>query len=352
MILSISATTGCAKGGCRCVGGALPAHLPIRPFSEGAVIVRTLALLSTNPLPRTLPCASLKGRRREHAETRRYLFVLDVVPSLPPSKASIHREEASCPTDLRARINSEHFGRHSTSRHCGTISDDHEPLNPLRPQRCISLSSATPSPSGHPFRTSPTWPCSPMASQMSCLRHQERNIKASTDRLRELLRPVVKAYVLGYASSTTPRLLTLLVTLVTRKSKDVEGRKFQRALFSAYRILRGGVELQRFPTFCAALIGGASLLQVRRSCGFSFSHSPYACPICMTAVFEASVVISATTVGHSSDDEKRASFWRRWSSDSISIVAQTNLVSLEEYWAGSVTSKAMEAKEADPRQAQ
>lgn len=111
----------------------------------------------------------------------------------------------------------------------------------------------------------------PMALQMSGLRHQNRNIKASIDRLRELVRPLVKAYVLGYASSTTPRLVTLLVTLVTRQSKDGEDRKFQRALFSAYRILRGGLELQRFPTFCASLIGGTSLLQVRRS--FSFSYS-------------------------------------------------------------------------------
>lgn len=213
-------------------------------------------------------CVSLKGLCREHAETREYLFVLGDVPSLPASKASIHLEEASCPPDLGARINSEHSGRHSTSRHCGTISYDHEPLNPLRPQRCISLSSATPSPSGHPFRTSPTSLCSPMASQMSGLRHQDRNIKASTDRLCELLRPLVKAYVLGYASSTTPRLLTLLVTLVTRQSKDGEDRKFQRALLSAYRILRGGLELQRFPTFCAALIGGTSLLKVRRSSVF------------------------------------------------------------------------------------
>ena len=105
----------------------------------------------------------------------------------------------------------------------------------------------------------------PMASQMSGLRHQSKNIKASTDRLLELLRPLMRAYVLGYASSTTPRLLTLLVALVTRQSKDGEDRKFQHALFSAYRILRGGLELQRFPTFCAALVGGTSLLQVRRS---------------------------------------------------------------------------------------
>lgn len=99
-----------------------------------------------------------------------------------------------------------------------------------------------------------------MASQIRVLRHQNR---ASADQLRQLLRPLVKAYVLGYASSTAPRLLTLLVTLVTKKSKDGE-RDFQRAFLGTYRILRGGLEWQRFPTFCAALIGGTGLLQVRR----------------------------------------------------------------------------------------
>ena len=112
MILVISATIGCAKGGCRCVGGAVPAHLPIRPFSERAVTVRTLAI---NPLPRTLLCSSLKGRQRVLAERRQYLFVLGDVPSLCATKASIHLEEASCPADLRAHMSSEHSERLSTS---------------------------------------------------------------------------------------------------------------------------------------------------------------------------------------------------------------------------------------------
>lgn len=118
-----------------------------------------------------------------------------------------------------------------------------------------------------------------MASQMSGLRQQNKSIKASTDRLREILLPLVRAYALGYASSTTPRLLTLLVTLVTGQSKDGEDRKFQRALFSACRILRGGLELQRFPTFCAALIGGTDLLKVCRSLGSSFLSFMSAFPI-------------------------------------------------------------------------
>lgn len=54
-----------------------------------------------NPLPRTLLCSSLKGRRRVHAETGEYLFVLGDVPSLRATKASIHLEEASCPPELQ-----------------------------------------------------------------------------------------------------------------------------------------------------------------------------------------------------------------------------------------------------------
>lgn len=129
---------------------------------------------------------------------------------------------------------------------------------------------------GTHFLHSPTHYCGLMASQMRGLRHQNAALKASADQIRQLLRPLVKAYVLGYASSTTPRLLTLFVSLVTKSSKDGGERKLERALFGVYGILRGGFEWQRFPTFCAALIGGASLLQVRPSI-------TYPCPdLCAT----------------------------------------------------------------------
>ena len=78
-----------------------------------------------------------------------------------------------------------------------------------------------------------------------------------------LLRPVLRAYVLGYASSTAPRLLTLLLTHLSRKRKNIDEKPDDYFLLSLIRILKGGIELQRFPTFCAALVGGSTLLEAR-----------------------------------------------------------------------------------------
>lgn len=82
-----------------------------------------------------------------------------------------------------------------------------------------------------------------------------------------LLRPVVRAYVLGYASSTAPRLLTLLLTHLSRRRKNVGLDESPQEAFldSLVRILQGGLELQRFPTFCAALVGGSTSLEARGS---------------------------------------------------------------------------------------
>lgn len=79
------------------------------------------------------------------------------------------------------------------------------------------------------------------------------------------LRPVLRAYVLGYASSTAPRLLTLLLTHLSRRSKNVglDEKPEEGFLHPFVRILKGGLELQRFPTFCAALVGGSTLLEAR-----------------------------------------------------------------------------------------
>ncbi|KAI1765811.1 hypothetical protein GGR53DRAFT_244618 [Hypoxylon sp. FL1150] len=84
-----------------------------------------------------------------------------------------------------------------------------------------------------------------------------------------LLRPLIRAYVLGYASAVAPRLLTLVLQYVTRRRR---GRTDKGAVIvtqphdsffaSLQRILRGGLDLQRFPTFCAVLVGGTTLLEV------------------------------------------------------------------------------------------
>jgi hypothetical protein len=84
----------------------------------------------------------------------------------------------------------------------------------------------------------------------------------------------VRAYLLGYAYAVGPRLLTLLLQHVARRRRlsrqkankqtttahDTQnGEPFLEAL---RRILLKGLDWQRFPTFCAALIGGTTLLEV------------------------------------------------------------------------------------------
>lgn len=90
------------------------------------------------------------------------------------------------------------------------------------------------------------------------------------------LRPLVRAYLLGYASTVAPQLLTVVLAsyaaLRRRRRKTGEAADAADAAdvgsptvlcASVRRILRGGLGWHRFPTFCAALIGGSSLLEVR-----------------------------------------------------------------------------------------
>lgn len=86
-----------------------------------------------------------------------------------------------------------------------------------------------------------------------------------------VLRPVLRAYVLGYASSTAPRVLTLLLLHLSRRRKNIDPKPEDKFLPSLLRILRGGLELQRFPTFCAALVGGSTLLEARDTPPFHIS---------------------------------------------------------------------------------
>jgi len=79
------------------------------------------------------------------------------------------------------------------------------------------------------------------------------------------LRPAVKAYAFGYASAVGPRLLTLILQRLTRRKRrrlsqgqDTDSSTFRK---QALNIIRIGFEPQRFPTFCAVLAGGSTLLQ-------------------------------------------------------------------------------------------
>ncbi|KAK8130109.1 hypothetical protein PG999_002489 [Apiospora kogelbergensis] len=84
------------------------------------------------------------------------------------------------------------------------------------------------------------------------------------------LRPLVRAYALGYASAVVPRLFTLVLQQVTTARRGRGDGPDNGALqppreppvASLQRILRGGLDPQRFPTFCAALVGGSTLFEV------------------------------------------------------------------------------------------
>ncbi|KAI5466902.1 hypothetical protein BGZ63DRAFT_346169 [Mariannaea sp. PMI_226] len=98
---------------------------------------------------------------------------------------------------------------------------------------------------------------------MSLTLHPPRKGPLRLDFAPEILRPLIRAYLLGYATAVGPRLLTLILQHVARRrrkqlSPDQDDRSFAK---SAKHILRMGFNLQRFPTFCAVLAGGSTLLQ-------------------------------------------------------------------------------------------
>ncbi|KAF7538772.1 hypothetical protein G7Z17_g12567 [Cylindrodendrum hubeiense] len=85
----------------------------------------------------------------------------------------------------------------------------------------------------------------------------------SFDAAPEILRPLIRAYLLGYATAVGPRLLTLVLQYVAKRRRkqlppDLDDGSFLR---SAKHIVRMGFNLQRFPAFCAVLAGGSTILQ-------------------------------------------------------------------------------------------
>ncbi|KAM0258250.1 hypothetical protein ACHAQJ_003892 [Trichoderma viride] len=105
-----------------------------------------------------------------------------------------------------------------------------------------------------------------MTPSLAALRSVQPKGPLSFQSLPAALRPLVRAYLLGYASAVAPRLLTLILQFISKKRKsakkylsaDRDQRSFKD---SAFRILRTGLDPRRFPTFCAALVGGSTLLQ-------------------------------------------------------------------------------------------
>jgi len=107
-----------------------------------------------------------------------------------------------------------------------------------------------------------------------------RTARLLDQRVPALLRPMIRAYLFGYASSTVPRLLTLLLThLSSRRKGSEEGKAFWPSLRHTLRV---GLDWQRFPTFCATLVAGSTLLQARDHFQVQeaytnfYSRSPYA----------------------------------------------------------------------------
>lgn len=82
----------------------------------------------------------------------------------------------------------------------------------------------------------------------------------------------MRAYLLGYGFTVGPRVFSLLVQHLTHLLKGRPDAKAaitsssQRAqlplLEALAKTLKAGLQLHRFATFCAALVGGSTLLQV------------------------------------------------------------------------------------------
>lgn len=79
------------------------------------------------------------------------------------------------------------------------------------------------------------------------------------------LQPLIRAYLFGYASATVPRILTLFLAHLTKKRKE-KAEDEEQLWASLQDSLCQGLHWQRFPTFCATLVGGSTLLQARDYC--------------------------------------------------------------------------------------
>ncbi|KAK7228845.1 hypothetical protein V2G26_001015 [Clonostachys chloroleuca] len=82
------------------------------------------------------------------------------------------------------------------------------------------------------------------------------------------LRPLVRAYVTGYATTVGPRLLALIVSHISRKrrksSKQSKTEETPSLIHPLLHVITTGFEPQRFPTFCAVVAGGSTLLLTYR----------------------------------------------------------------------------------------
>ncbi|KAI1179564.1 integral membrane protein [Nemania sp. FL0916] len=106
-----------------------------------------------------------------------------------------------------------------------------------------------------------------MASSTSALQKPRAHVQLDKA-IPPVLRPVLRAYVLGYASAVAPRVLTLILHNWARwrRAKDPPNGPAAAAqtsfAASLRHILCGGLDPRRFATFCAALVGGTTFLDI------------------------------------------------------------------------------------------
>ncbi|KAL6237312.1 hypothetical protein BDW75DRAFT_204366 [Aspergillus navahoensis] len=74
-------------------------------------------------------------------------------------------------------------------------------------------------------------------------------------RTTQVVQPVLRAYALGYLSSATPKILSCLRRLWSNNDLS-----YRCKLDELLQVLAGPLRLESFPTFCAALVGGSTLL--------------------------------------------------------------------------------------------
>ncbi|CAH0021959.1 unnamed protein product [Clonostachys rhizophaga] len=86
------------------------------------------------------------------------------------------------------------------------------------------------------------------------------------------LRPLVRAYVTGYATTVGPRLLALIVSHISqnrrKSSKQSKTEETPSLIHPILHVITTGFEPQRFPTFCAVVAGGSTLLLAEELTGY------------------------------------------------------------------------------------
>nr|CAD70401.1 hypothetical protein [Neurospora crassa] len=143
--------------------------------------------------------------------------------------------------------------------------------------------------------------------------------KRIESRIPPLLRPLVRAYLLGYVSSVAPRLFTLISKQALRWKA---GKKQQDGFVESFvNILRGGMDWHRFPTFCAVLAGGSTLLEYcysLQALGFlqnytrSFSRHIVPCRTKTASIRSSSFKDMLLTLDHYRLSRSFASFIAAW----------------------------------------